>query len=135
MLEISRHGAQAPDEVQKKWTAKYMTWLNTHVQFEQPALQATRLPFLKLEALPPDLRDLSLLARIAGTGTSPLGTCSRNPGPESALELLPSVGLLKAGEAGKELRVIIKHRVRTASRPSSALVLNEPVSPVWLRVA
>src|SRR4051812_33493380 len=43
---LLRHGAQAPDEVKKKWTAKYMIWLNTHVQFEQPALQATRLDYV-----------------------------------------------------------------------------------------
>jgi hypothetical protein len=36
------------------------------------------------------------LARIAGTETSPLWTRSRNPGPESALELLPSSALSSA---------------------------------------
>ncbi len=49
----------------------------------------------QLEALPPDLRDLSLLARIAGAGTNPKGLAPRNPGPESALGLLSSVRLLK----------------------------------------
>jgi transposase len=43
---LLRHGALAPDEVKKKWTAKYMTWLNTHVHFEQPALEATRLDYV-----------------------------------------------------------------------------------------
>jgi len=43
---LLRHGAQAPADIKKKWTAKYMTWLNTHVQFEQPALQTTLLDYI-----------------------------------------------------------------------------------------
>jgi hypothetical protein len=49
-----------------------------------------------MEALPPNLRDLSLCPRIAGSGASLSSACSRNPGPESALELLPSSALPSA---------------------------------------
>ena len=51
---------------------------------------------MKMEALPPNLRDLSLSARIAGLGASRASACSRNPGPEQALELLPSSALPSA---------------------------------------
>jgi len=43
---LLRHGAQAPADIKKKWTAKYMTWLNTNVHFEQPALEATLLDYV-----------------------------------------------------------------------------------------
>jgi len=43
---LPRHGAQPPETIKKKWTAKYLTWLNTHVYFEQPALQATLLDYV-----------------------------------------------------------------------------------------
>jgi hypothetical protein len=55
---------------------------------------------MKMEALPPNLRDLSLCARIAGSGASRCLACSRNPGPESALELLPS-SVLSSAQAFK----------------------------------
>src|SRR5436309_11185242 len=38
---LLRHGRQAPADIKKKWTAKYMTWLHDHMHFEQPALEAT----------------------------------------------------------------------------------------------
>jgi transposase len=43
---LLRHGAQATADTKKQWTAKYMTWLNTHVRFEQPALQAMLLDYV-----------------------------------------------------------------------------------------
>ena len=49
---------------------------------------------MKLEALPPDLRDLTLLARIDDRELA-LGSLP-DPGPESALELLPSSALSSA---------------------------------------
>ena len=50
-----------------------------------------------MEALPPNHRDLSLCARIAGPRASHSSARSRNPGPESALELLPSSAPLRSG--------------------------------------
>lgn len=38
---LQRHGAQSIAYIEKKWTAKYLTWLHDHVHFEQPAFQAT----------------------------------------------------------------------------------------------
>jgi hypothetical protein len=35
-----------PLSIKKKWTAKYMTWLNTHVHFGQPALTATLVDYV-----------------------------------------------------------------------------------------
>lgn len=43
---LLRHGRKPPETIKEKWTAKYMTWLNTHVQFDQPALQATLLDYI-----------------------------------------------------------------------------------------
>src|SRR4051795_2406846 len=37
---------QAPADIKEKWTAKYMTWLHDHVQFEQPALEATLVNYV-----------------------------------------------------------------------------------------
>ncbi len=51
---------------------------------------------MNMKALPPNHRDLSLSARIAGWRASRAAACSRNPGPESALELLPSSALSSA---------------------------------------
>src|SRR5947209_20130636 len=51
---------------------------------------------MKMEALPPNHRDSSLCARIAGPRASHASACSHNPGPESALELLPSSALPSA---------------------------------------
>ena len=50
---------------------------------------------MNMEALPPYLRDLTLWARTAGSGAGK-GACSCSPGPESALELLPSMALSSA---------------------------------------
>jgi transposase len=43
---LLRHGRKPPETIKEKWTAKYLTWLNTHVQFDQPALQATLLDYV-----------------------------------------------------------------------------------------
>jgi transposase len=43
---LLRHGRQAPADIKEKWTAKYMTWLHDHVQFEQPALEATLVDYV-----------------------------------------------------------------------------------------
>lgn len=51
---------------------------------------------MNMEALPPNHRDLSLSARIAGWRASRALACSCNPGPEPALELLPSSALSSA---------------------------------------
>jgi hypothetical protein len=51
---------------------------------------------MNMEALPPNHWDLSLCARIAGSRASRASACSHNPGPESALELLPSSALSSA---------------------------------------
>jgi hypothetical protein len=47
-----------------------------------------------LEALPPDLRDLTLGPGLLDR--EQVDACSLNPGPESALELLPSSALSSA---------------------------------------
>jgi hypothetical protein len=51
---------------------------------------------MNMEALPPNHRDLSLCARIAGREQVHTSTRPHNPGPESALELLPSSALPSA---------------------------------------
>ena len=43
---LLRHGANAPKPLRRSWTAKYLTWLNSHVHFEQPALEATLLDYV-----------------------------------------------------------------------------------------
>ncbi|MBC8165474.1 MAG: IS110 family transposase [Bryobacteraceae bacterium] len=43
---LLRHGVRPPDTIKKKWTAKYMTWLNTNVHFDQPALESTYLDYV-----------------------------------------------------------------------------------------
>jgi transposase len=43
---LLRHGAQPPETIKKKWTAKYLTWLNTHVHFDQQALEATLVDYV-----------------------------------------------------------------------------------------
>ena len=48
---------------------------------------------MNMEALPPNHRDLPLYARITAREQVEPSACSRNPGPESALELLPSSAL------------------------------------------
>jgi hypothetical protein len=63
---------------------------------DEPPDQVRRRTLLNMEALPPNHRDLSLSARIAGWRASPASACSRNPGPEPALELLPSSALSSA---------------------------------------
>ena len=57
------------------------------------ALRNAEGAWMNMEALPPNHRDLSLSARIAGWRASPASACSRHPGPEPALELLPSSAL------------------------------------------
>ena len=51
---------------------------------------------MNMEALPPNHRDLPLYARITAREQVEPSACSRNPGPESALELLPSSALPSA---------------------------------------
>ena len=43
---LCRHGMRPPDEIKKKWTAKYMDWIKRQVNFDQPALQATLLDYV-----------------------------------------------------------------------------------------
>jgi hypothetical protein len=64
-----------------------------------------------MEALPPYLWDLSLLARIAGFRSEP-GTRSVNPGPEPALELRPRIALSSVQVSGRvaELDAVRQHR-------------------------
>lgn len=37
---LLRHGFKPPSDIKKYWTQKHMTWLKTHVHFEQPAQEA-----------------------------------------------------------------------------------------------
>src|SRR5947209_18466255 len=67
---------------------------------------------MKMEALPPNHRDSSLCARIAGPRASHASACSHNPGPESALELLPSSALPSA-QAFKAYPKIAALEIRT----------------------
>jgi transposase len=43
---LLRHGIRQPDSIKKKWTVKYLTWLNTHVCFPEFALQSTLLDYV-----------------------------------------------------------------------------------------
>jgi len=43
---LLRHGRRPPEDVKKHWTQKYMTWIQEHVHFEQPALEATLLDYV-----------------------------------------------------------------------------------------
>lgn len=51
---------------------------------------------MNLEALPPNLRDFIALSQDCWIRSKSSSACSRNPGPESALELLPSSALPSA---------------------------------------
>jgi transposase len=42
---LLRHG-QRPTDAGKAWTKKYLEWINTHVRFDQPALEATLAHYL-----------------------------------------------------------------------------------------
>lgn len=44
---LLRHGQRPPDTVKKGWTLKYMTWIKEKVPFEQPALEATLLDYVR----------------------------------------------------------------------------------------
>ena len=43
---LLRHGQRPPEDVKKTWTLKYMTWIQEHVHFDQPALEATLLDYI-----------------------------------------------------------------------------------------
>ena len=43
---LLRHGVRPPETVKKAWTQKFMIWMKSHVQFDQPALQATLLDYM-----------------------------------------------------------------------------------------
>jgi transposase len=43
---LLRHGRRPPEEVKKHWTLKFMTWVQEHVHFDQPALEATLLDYV-----------------------------------------------------------------------------------------
>lgn len=43
---LLRHGRRPPEEVKKAWTLKYMTWIQEHVHFDQPAQEATLLDYV-----------------------------------------------------------------------------------------
>jgi transposase len=43
---LLRHGRRPPEDVKKHWTLKYMTWIQEHVHFDQPALEATLLDYI-----------------------------------------------------------------------------------------
>src|SRR6202171_4987314 len=43
---LLRHGQRPPEAVKKAWTLKYMTWIQEHVHFDQPALEATLLDYI-----------------------------------------------------------------------------------------
>jgi transposase len=43
---LLRHDRRPPEDVKKHWTLKYMTWIQEHVHFDQPALEATLLDYV-----------------------------------------------------------------------------------------
>ena len=43
---LLRHGRRPPEDVKKAWTLKHMTWIQEHVHFDQPALEATLLDYV-----------------------------------------------------------------------------------------
>src|SRR3984893_17249551 len=43
---LLRHSKRQPEDVKKAWTLKYMTWIQEHVHFDQPALEATLLDYV-----------------------------------------------------------------------------------------
>ncbi len=44
---LLRHGRRPPEDVKKAWTLKYMTWIQEHVHFDQPALETTLLDYVQ----------------------------------------------------------------------------------------
>src|SRR5437879_1739408 len=43
---LLRHGRRPPEDVKKAWTLKYMTWIQEHIHFDQPALEATLVDYV-----------------------------------------------------------------------------------------
>jgi transposase len=43
---LLRHGVRPPETVKKAWTQKYMSWMKTHVRFDQLALQSTLADYM-----------------------------------------------------------------------------------------
>lgn len=43
---LLRHGQRPPENVKKRWTLKYMTWIQEHVHFDPPALETTLLDYV-----------------------------------------------------------------------------------------
>jgi transposase len=44
---LLRHGRRPPEDVKKSWTQKYLTWIKEQVHFDQPALEATLLDYIR----------------------------------------------------------------------------------------
>lgn len=44
---LLRHGLRPPEDVKKSWTQKYLTWIKEQVHFDQPALEATLLDYVR----------------------------------------------------------------------------------------
>jgi transposase len=44
---LLRHGRRPPEDVKKSWTLKYLTWIKEQVHFDQPALEATLLDYVR----------------------------------------------------------------------------------------
>jgi transposase len=44
---LLRHDQRPPDTIKKAWTLKYMTWIKEKVHFDQPALEATLLDYVR----------------------------------------------------------------------------------------
>src|SRR5215471_17874999 len=43
---LLRHGWQRPKDIKENWTQKHMTWIKSHVHFEQAASQAAFLDYV-----------------------------------------------------------------------------------------
>lgn len=43
---LLRHGRKAPEDIKQSWTNKHMTWIKSHVEFGEPALQAAFLDYV-----------------------------------------------------------------------------------------
>jgi transposase len=43
---LLRHGCRPPEDIKRNWTKKHMTWIKSHVHFEEPALQAAFLDYV-----------------------------------------------------------------------------------------
>jgi transposase len=44
---LLRHGRRPPADIKKSWTQKYLTWIKEQVHFDQPALEATLLDYVR----------------------------------------------------------------------------------------